>query len=384
MVLDLQKGDTQSFLALCQHSGLSYLLEQVLKRFAKLTPTVGRVHVATVPAAATAAVPTVTIPTESKGTELAAAAVTTLASPKPSPDNQTERTKVLQKQLLEAMVKHRHRFYELHLNNWHGLTDDLLINLATHSKGALRVLKLSGCKQLGERAIAKVTELCPNLTILDVSDCTKLTGWTVRKIATHCRQLKRLNLSGLTNLHSICQMDMFNRPAGALVFPALEWLQLNGCVGLITYNVDAPHLKLNHISIEGCVALISLFEKRFGVTWDIVRRLVHNDPSFTELDLFGKELGPKKISALAPVLAQNRTLRVLRLSLNEFGYAGAEAIATVLAQNSTLRELHLDYNDIGSKGIHALTTGRTLNTTLVSLALYGNSDVESEAVVKIS
>lgn len=77
---------------------------------------------------------------------------------------------------------------------------------------------------------------------------------------------------------------------------------------------------------------------------------------------------------LAAGLAENQTLRVLRVRNNTIGDDGAKAFSDVLARpQSTLQSLSLDANHIGDTGAIALSEALKVNTRLQSLSLGLNS-----------
>ena len=172
---DFEKGDIREFLVLCEQPGLSYLIEKVLKKVdaAKMIQNIG-----------------------------------------------AEKARKRQEEILAKIVKHQHRFYELHLSHWVGLTDELMVGIAKN---------------------------CPDLVTLDISHNSKISGKAVRAIANKCQQLKSLNLGHLTNLHTLREVEGINviadRTSGPLVFPNLEHLVLDGCVNLTLLNTKIPKLK---------------------------------------------------------------------------------------------------------------------------------------------
>lgn len=196
---ELENGINDKFLFLCQHPGLSYLIERILKKVdaKKMVENLGR-----------------------------------------------EKAIAFQQELLRAIIAHKHRFYELHLNHWAGLTDDLLTSIATHSKTALIAAHLSGCTQLSDNGIAVFTKQCPRIQTLDVSHCAQLTGKGVRAIAHHCEHLRKLDLGHLVNLHTLREVILVNRTSGPLVFKNLEHLRLDGCVNLNLLHTNIPKLKV--------------------------------------------------------------------------------------------------------------------------------------------
>ena len=97
---------------------------------------------------------------------------------------------------------------------------------------------------------------------------------------------------------------------------------------------------------------------------EILRQVSENDPTLTELNLYGKHLGNAGASALAELLKVNRTLTVLFIQVNAIGDAGASALAEALKVNNTLTMLNISYNSIGVAGASALAESLKVNKTL--------------------
>ena len=100
------------------------------------------------------------------------------------------------------------------------------------------------------------------------------------------------------------------------------------------------------------------------------------------LDLCSAKLNPQGAAQLAAGIAQNRTLRTLRLSHNPIGDAGAASLAVGLRRNATLTALALNGADVGAAGAAAL--GAALagdgGSGLQSLDLQNNAIGEAGAV----
>jgi Leucine Rich repeat len=116
----------------------------------------------------------------------------------------------------------------------------------------------------------------------------------------------------------------------------------------------------------------SLFWTRKKQNW-LVRRLGHNDPSLTELDLTNASLPKETILRLASNLQRNTSLRGLWLeNVNLADNTVMLALAEALKENAALKSLSLARTDIDDRGIVALAEALKHNHSLWTLSLRGN------------
>ncbi len=115
------------------------------------------------------------------------------------------------------------------------------------------------------------------------------------------------------------------------------------------------------------------------ISEELLQRIRDNDPTLTDLNLTGNEIGSTGATAIATALENNITLKSLDLGWNEIGNEGATAIAIALENNTTLRGLYLWYNQIGNEGATAMATALKNNTTLTDLNL-GANQIGNEGV----
>ncbi|KAL9076879.1 MAG: hypothetical protein Q9157_003514 [Trypethelium eluteriae] len=108
-------------------------------------------------------------------------------------------------------------------------------------------------------------------------------------------------------------------------------------------------------------------------TCECLRRMLAENDTLEELDLSGEDsklevanLGVGLNAALRG-LAQNKSIRVLRVQHQKLGLQGAQTLSDVLRENTTLRELHCDYNEIPLTGLTDLVNSLHRNTTLIYL-----------------
>jgi hypothetical protein len=96
------------------------------------------------------------------------------------------------------------------------------------------------------------------------------------------------------------------------------------------------------------------------------------DNEIEKLDLSHKGLTSHQITLLAEALKTNTMLKMLELSGNQIGDAGAEKLADALKSNTALMELGLSSNQIGNVGADKLADALKSNTTLTKLDLNRN------------
>jgi hypothetical protein len=90
------------------------------------------------------------------------------------------------------------------------------------------------------------------------------------------------------------------------------------------------------------------------------------------VDLGGKGLGDKDMSAVALLIKFNASLEKLNLNNNQIGDSGAAALATTLPSMASLNWLSLSRNQIGDSGAAALATALPSMASLEKLWLYDN------------
>jgi Leucine Rich repeat len=128
-----------------------------------------------------------------------------------------------------------------------------------------------------------------------------------------------------------------------------------------------------------CSSSSSMRPNRFSLFWTrkkqnwLVRRLGHNDPSLTELDLTDASLPKETILRLASNLQRNTSLRGLWLeNVNLADSTVMLALAEALKENAALKSLSLARTDIDDRGIVALAEALKHNQSLWMLSLRGN------------
>lgn len=132
----------------------------------------------------------------------------------------------------------------------------------------------------------------------------------------------------------------------------------------ISMNTTLRFLDISHISLpidatqETCQALRHMFEAN-----DTLEELdISGEQSHLEAVTLGKGL-----SDALKGLAQNRTLKILRVEHQVLGLPGASSLATVIQQNKALREIHCEDNEINLQAFTVLVNAVSSNTTLTYL-----------------
>ncbi|OZJ02447.1 hypothetical protein BZG36_04393 [Bifiguratus adelaidae] len=172
----------------------------------------------------------------------------------------------------------------------------------------------------------------------------------------------RLHYEGVTNLsHALL---------GSTQLKSLR-LDLNevGYLGIcqlshaLTINTALTHLNLtcNNLGDEGVAQFCQRLTTRCS--------LESLDISGNNCGQNGSSLGAK---AIAELLKQSTTLRILNLDSNPLGDANVEIISKALAQNTTLEKLYLSNCRLGVQGIQALAEALKTNTTLQVINLADN------------
>ena len=82
------------------------------------------------------------------------------------------------------------------------------------------------------------------------------------------------------------------------------------------------------------------------------------------LNLSGNNIGPAGAACLAKGLAGSQVLELLDVSSNVFGVAGANHIAVALTQNRSLQVLNVNSTQIARSGLRALLSALAYNSTL--------------------
>lgn len=88
---------------------------------------------------------------------------------------------------------------------------------------------------------------------------------------------------------------------------------------------------------------------------DLLSRVENNDPTLTEIDLSGKEIGSAKAVDLANALSGNDVVTNLNLTKCRIGNVGAKALAKALKNKKNITEVHFPGNQITSDGLSDLT-----------------------------
>ena len=130
---------------------------------------------------------------------------------------------------------------------------------------------------------------------------------------------------------------------------------------------------LNTTLIDLCLAFNNIGEE--GVT--AVARMLAENKSLTSLWLFGCQISGQGASELAAALCKNSTLKRLELDVNPIGVEGASSMSDMLQHNTSLEYLHLCHDSVGEEGVHQLINSLKHNQTLKTLGLPEKYKIEN-------
>ena len=254
-----------------------------------------------------------------------------------------------------------------------------------------RRLYLSECTLLTSRYLKQLLNSSPYLEALDVSGCIQLTEADILNIGIQCRKLKALNISKLhlTKLDILAYYPFFSTSL-YFYFPELERLWVEGCVQLITLNLDTTSLQ--KLVLQACPALQQVtlysdntvaivptlpFIRQQGCPQAMklpneVRAFVLTNPRATELRLASSNIGFTGWQQINTLFKINRSLTTLNLSLNQIGDTGAQHVAEALKVNLSLPTMDLSGNKIGDTGAQHLAEALKVNLSLPTMNLGSN------------
>ena len=125
-----------------------------------------------------------------------------------------------------------------------------------------------------------------------------------------------------------------------------------------------------HISSEGAVELATALCK---------------NTTLRELNLSGNAIGEpvEGVTAIATMLAENKSLTWLELEDCHISGQGAGELAAALCKNSTLQDLDLNFNPIGVEGVSKMSEMVQQNTSLTRLRILCDNSVGEEGTRKL-
>lgn len=151
---------------------------------------------------------------------------------------------------LRAVAESCHDLTELRLAHATHLSDVRVLQRFPHGCPTLRVLDLTGCRQLSDAVMTSV--VMPSLIELHLSQCAALTDRTLFACGSHCPELRVLTLSGLAKLTDTGILSLVEG------CPWLRQIDLAHCVHLSDVGVSwlAEHSpELRHVVLDGCIEL---------------------------------------------------------------------------------------------------------------------------------
>ena len=196
-------------------------------------------------------------------------------------------------------------------------------------------------------------------------DCEALSELLQSTHSLECLDIEQNNLSsesvasiitGLSHNNSLRMLDISDShfsTANTLHFSSLL-RELSKC------TLTSLELRHCHISSEGAVELATALCK---------------NTTLRELDLSGNSIGEhvEGVTAVATMLAENKSLTWLGLRGCHISGQGAGELAAALCKNSTLQALYLDHNPIGVEGASSMSDMLQHNTSLVQLDMSDDS-----------
>jgi Ran GTPase-activating protein (RanGAP) involved in mRNA processing and transport len=105
---------------------------------------------------------------------------------------------------------------------------------------------------------------------------------------------------------------------------------------------------------------------------ELVKRVVNNDPSTTEIVLKGLNMQPELMTALSMALISNTYIKTLYFASVSINSHSAQVLASALVQNTTLETVWLEDNRICPSGASSFATALYVNKSIKTFALRNN------------
>eukprot|EP00301_Raphidiophrys_heterophryoidea_P002634 c11228_g1_i1.p1 GENE.c11228_g1_i1~~c11228_g1_i1.p1 ORF type:complete len:596 (+),score=88.74 c11228_g1_i1:117-1790(+) len=156
---------------------------------------------------------------------------------------------------LTLLARECHRLHTLDLVWCGGLTNHGLCHLARRwSSRRLENIGLSGCRGVGDSALASIGNFCPALLSLELDGCESVSDIGVSSLAKSCSLIRHLNLSRCVQLTDAATKAI----AQSCVH--ISVLKLSGCAKITDVGVSALGSRcpaLRELHLTGC-ALVSV------------------------------------------------------------------------------------------------------------------------------
>ena len=238
-------------------------------------------------------------------------------------------------------------------------------------------LDLNGVDMDAPAAAALETALVMNqsLTSIDLRNNPKL--WSVKDNGEESSEGLEAIVRGLHANSTVQKVYMdalellVSKLKGTTAEPVLE---LSYAGSAVMGNVSAA-LLCALVQKNAVAKMLDLSEvKTADRLGHAVGRCLRLNTSITTINLRDSQLRDEGVGALADGLKQNKAskVRVLDLSSNGIGAAGAEKLAGLLSLSASLAKLDLSANKLGSSGTEALRGSLRDNGTLTALNLRDN------------
>ena len=276
-----------------------------------------------------------------------------------------------------------------------------LVSIPPHILQGMRVLDLSGNKLDGRACdmLAKVVPSMYRLEELWLSYNPIGSGGAVEVIKSLCgsgvKQLQLYNtgIGGpdcealselLQSTHSLEQLHIYqNNLSSESVAGIITGLRHNN--SLRELNISDSHFNTSNILHLSSLlrehskcTLTSLAIRRCHISSEGAMELATSlckNTTLRELDLSGYPIGEhvEGVTAVATMLAENKSLTRLWLADCHISGQGAGELAAALCKNSTLHHLKLDRNPIGVEGASSMSDMLQHNTSLTRLHMCDDS-----------
>jgi hypothetical protein len=267
------------------------------------------------------------------------------------------------------------KYSELNLQNAVYLTDEALKEILKKAGDNLRVINISGCKNITENTLANIAFYCPDIEEINIGglvNISKIKKIVFLLIEYSFPNLRKIDLSNCQNLTQIY-----------LNAPKLQEINLTNCKKVsnkVLIDIFNNCAKLINWKLSGCDKIEYIEEKekfKFLVLSNkenipVLFKIANNDFNLTSLDLRNNQITAEGAKAIATALEKNQSLASLNLGWNKITIEGAKAVATALEKNQSLTSLNLGWNQITDEGAKVIATALKKSQNLTSLDLMGN------------
>jgi Ran GTPase-activating protein (RanGAP) involved in mRNA processing and transport len=209
-------------------------------------------------------------------------------------------------------------------------------------------------------------------------------NFRARRLGVECAKVLASVLKNDKNLHHIDLQDSRLGSEGLKVI--CEALEENSALISLELGFNDPESLVHVEAIAQLMAnnkTMEVLRLQFSNIGEegmpVLAKALRQNQTLTELDLTCNYCGPKSGEALLEMLCENYSLKTVNLSGNEIGPDSGNLIAAVLNTNKTLREMNLDSNHLRSNDVLPVFNVLSKNATLQTLSLAHNYLDETSA-----